>query len=78
MNREQYAHLPTHIKARTEEYLAAAKSVSEEWFGMDNGKEVHMLSVQLAAAMMNMDSAEVIASEIADFTDQLRKNVPPR
>ncbi len=73
MNRKQYEHLPTHIKARTEEYLAAAKSVSEEWFGMDNGKEVHVLSVHLAAAMMNMESAEVIASEIASFTDQLRK-----
>jgi hypothetical protein len=73
MNREQYRQLPKQIQARTEEYLAAAKSVSEEWFGMDNGKEVHELSVQLAAAMMNMDSAEVIASEIASFTDQLRK-----
>jgi hypothetical protein len=73
MNRDQYAHLPTQIKARTEEYLDAAKTVSEEWFGMDNGKEVHMLSVHLAAAMMNMESAEVIASEIASFTDQLRK-----
>ncbi len=73
MNRDQYEHLPTHIKARTEEYLAAAKSLSEEWFGMDNGKEIHLLSVQLAAAMMNMDSAEVIASEIATFADQLKK-----
>ncbi|NOR62211.1 MAG: hypothetical protein GQ535_06935 [Rhodobacteraceae bacterium] len=76
MNKAQYQHLPTHIKARTEEYLTAAKSVSEEWFGMDNGKEVHMLSVQLAAAMMNMDSAEVIASEIANFSQQLKKQMP--
>jgi len=74
MNREQYQRLPTHIKARTEEYLTAAKSVSEEWFGMDNGKEIHLLSVQLAAAMMNMDSAEVIASEIAGLTEQMKKH----
>ncbi len=73
MNREQYEHLPTQIKARTEEYLAAAKTISEEWFGMDNGKEIHILSVNLAAAMMNMEASEVIASEIADFTAQLRK-----
>ncbi len=73
MNREQYEHLPTQIKARTEAYLAAAKSISEEWFGMDNGKEIHILSVNLAAAMMNMEASEVIASEIATFTDQLRK-----
>jgi hypothetical protein len=72
MNKAQYQHLPKQITARTEEYLTAAKTVSEEWFGMDNGKEVHMLSVQLAAAMMNMDSAEVIASEIAEFSKQLR------
>ncbi len=76
MNKEQYQHLPTRIKARTEEYLIAAKSVSEEWFGMDNGKEIHLLSVQLAAAMMNMDAAEVIASEIANFSDQLKKKMP--
>ena len=74
MNRDQYQHLPKHIKARTEEYLTAAKSVSEEWFGMDNGNEIHLLSVQLAAAMMNMDSAEVIASEIASFAEQLKKH----
>lgn len=73
MNKDQYDHLPTQIKARTEEYLIAAKSLSEEWFGMDNGKEIHMLSVQLAAAMMGMDSAEVIASEIASVSDQLKK-----
>ena len=73
MNRNEYEHLPTQIKARTEAYLTAAKSISEEWFGMDNGKEIHVLSVQLAAAMMNMEAAEVIASEIASFTDQLRK-----
>ena len=73
MKKHEYEHLPKHIKARTEEYLTAAKSVSEEWFGMDNGKEVHALSVQLAAAMMNMDSAEVIASEIASLTNRLPK-----
>ena len=73
MNRKQYEHLPKQIQARAEEYLTAAKSVSEEWFGMDNGKEIHVLSVHLAAAMMNMESAEVIASEIASFTDQLKK-----
>ncbi len=73
MNKNEYEHLPTQIKARTEEYLAAAKSISEEWFGMDNGKEIHVLSVQLAAAMMNMESAEVIASEISAFSTQLRK-----
>ena len=76
MNKEQYQHLPTHIKARTEEYLTAAKSVSEDWFGMDNGKEVHLLSVQLAAAMMNMESAEVIASEIAAFSKQMKELAP--
>ena len=73
MNRTQYQHLPTRIKARTEEYLIAAKSVSEEWFGMDNGKEIHVLSVQLATAMMNMDSAEVIASEIATLSEHVKK-----
>jgi len=76
MKRTQYEHLPALIRSRTEEYLAAAKSVSEEWFGMDNGKDIHLLSVQLAAAMMNMDSAEIIASEIADFSEQLKKQTP--
>jgi len=73
MNRDQYLHLPEHIKSRTEEYLIAANSGSEEWFGMDKGKEIHLLSVQLAAAKMNKDSAEVIASEFASFADQLKK-----
>lgn len=73
MKKAQYEHLPTLIRSRTEEYLTTAKSVSEEWFGMDNGKDIHLLSVQLAAAMMNMDSAEIIASEIADFSKQLKK-----
>lgn len=72
MDKYQYTELPKHIKGRTEAYLTAAKSLSDEWFGMDNGKEVHLLSVQLAAAMMNMDSAEVIASEIAEFAKQLK------
>ncbi|MCF6271883.1 MAG: hypothetical protein L3J37_01645 [Rhodobacteraceae bacterium] len=73
MKREEYEALPKLIKARTETYLTAAKDVSEQWFGMDNGKEVHLLSVQLAAAMMNMDSAEIIASEITELTKQLKK-----
>lgn len=73
MNRDQYEALPIHIKARTEEYLTVAKQLSDDWFGMDNGKEVHLLSVQLATAMMNMESAELITSEIADLTKQMKK-----
>ena len=73
MNREQYIALPHHIKARTEVYLETAKSLADDWYGMDNGKELHQLTVQLAAAMMNLESAEVIASEIAEFTKQMKK-----
>ncbi len=71
MNRDQYAALPKFIKARTEEYLKLAKTLSDDWYGMDREDEVHLLTVQLAAAMMNMDSAEVIASQIAEFSKQL-------
>lgn len=73
MKKKQYDALPKLIRARTEIYLQEAKSLSESWYGMDNGKEIHMLSVQLATAMMNMDAAEVIASEIADFSKQTNK-----
>ncbi len=73
MNRAQYDALPHHIKARTEIYLEEAKLLADNWYGMDNGKEVHLLTVQLAAAMMNLESAEVIASEIAEFTKQMKK-----
>jgi len=73
MNKAQYLALPKHIQARTEIYLEMAKSLSDEWYGMDSGKEVHSLTVQLAAAMMHLESAEVIASEIAEFSKHMKK-----
>lgn len=73
MKKNEYVALPKLIKARADTYLKEAKSLSESWYGMDNAQEVHLLSVQLATAMMNMEAAQIVASEIAEFGEQIRK-----
>ena len=77
MNRSDYESLPEGIKTRTDKYLMEAKGLTEEWFGMDNGTDVHFLSVQLASAMMNMESSQVIASEISALTERIKNFTTP-
>jgi len=76
MNKTDYNALPINLKARTDKYLNAAKELTEEWFGMDNGIDIHVLTVQLAAAMMNMESSQIIASEISALNKRINKVLP--
>ena len=73
MKKKHYDNLPNQVSERAEVYLIKAKSLAEEWYGMDYGQELHALTVNLATAMMNMESSEIIASEIAEFSKQLKK-----
>jgi len=72
MNKDSYNAMPSNIKLRADKYLSRAKELTDEWFGMDNGTDVHILSVQLATAMMNMESSQIIASEISELSLRMK------
>lgn len=76
MKQEYYNALPKTIKKRADKYMSEAKALTDEWFGMDNGSDTHKITVQIATAMMNMESAEVIASQITKLSKRIGTFTP--
>ncbi|CUH52852.1 hypothetical protein [Shimia marina] len=63
MDKKYYDELPLQIEARAERYLELAHTLAEKKFSVPTVREIPLLSVQLAAAMMNLEAAEIMASE---------------
>ena len=74
MDKEYYDALPAKMAKRAELYLVEAKKViSSELSKYEDPRYAHLI-VSLAAAMMNLEAAEVIAASQDTIADKIEEH----
>ena len=60
------------LTVRADLILGAAKKLADEWYG-DQADKVPLISVQIAAAMMNMDGADRLEDRLELLSQSIRE-----